>query len=231
MVSAEPSLALNRPASAAVAMSYNGGGYNQYGHGGSNRYGDSSSYRDRSGGFGGSSRYGGGGGGGGRRGDSYRDRDSLDYIKLDKPDFSDLPPFEKRFYHEHPAVTARSEQEIEEYRRMKQIHVTGKGVPRPVSTFEEASFPSESQHTHSPPTHLCRKPVVCLLGVPFLTTNQTTRVCASEHRFNKEAGSVYIPGACDTMLKCVFLPASLSVAFCIGFVLEPAPSGCMCRVI
>lgn len=122
-------------------MSYNGGGYGQYGHGGSNRYGDSSSYRDRSGGFGGSSRYGGGGGGGRR--DAYRDRDSLDYIKLEKPDFSDLPPFEKRFYHEHPAVTARTEQDIEDYRRLKAIHVSGKGVPRPVSTFEEASFPSE----------------------------------------------------------------------------------------
>lgn len=133
-----------QPASAPPcepSMSYNGGGYGQYGHGGSNRYGDSSSYRDRSGGFGGSSRYGGGGGGGRR--DTYRDRDSLDYIKLEKPDFSDLPPFEKRFYHEHPAVTARTEQEIEDYRRLKQIHVSGKGVPRPVSTFEEASFPSE----------------------------------------------------------------------------------------
>lgn len=127
-------------------MSYNGGGYGQYGHGGSNRYGDSTSYRERTGGFGGS-RYGGGAGGvGGGRRDGYRDRDGLDYIKLEKPDFTDLPPFEKRFYHEHPAVTSKTEQEIEEYRRAKQIHVTGKGVPRPVTSFEEASFPSYVLH-------------------------------------------------------------------------------------
>ena len=50
-----------------------------------------------------------------------------------------LPP--QNFYYEHPAVTARSEEETRRYREMRDIHVTGEGVPKPVTTFEEASFP------------------------------------------------------------------------------------------
>lgn len=29
------------------------------------------------------------------------------------------------------------------YREMREIHVTGEGIPKPVSNFEEASFPGE----------------------------------------------------------------------------------------
>eukprot|EP00803_Ostreobium_quekettii_P004023 evm.model.scf_590.3 EVM.evm.TU.scf_590.3 scf_590:19842-25944(-) len=116
-------------------MSYSNTGY------GYSRYSDSSSYRDRTGI--GSRTYGGYGGGsyGGDR-DRYRGRDSLDDIRLEKQDFSNLPPFEKNFYHEHPTVSARTDEEVELYRRMKQIHVTGEGVPKPVQSFAEASFPS-----------------------------------------------------------------------------------------
>ena len=51
------------------------------------------------------------------------------------------PKFEKCFYLEHPAVSGRTPEEVEQYRREKQIHVYGDGVPKPVKTFEEASFP------------------------------------------------------------------------------------------
>ena len=85
------------------------------------------------GGFGGGGR-GHGGGGGGR---------DLDTIQLARQDFSNLPAFEKNFYHEHPAVIARSDEEVVEYRRRREIHVEGPGVPKPVTTFDEASFPGE----------------------------------------------------------------------------------------
>lgn len=54
-----------------------------------------------------------------------------------------LLPVLQNFYYEHPAVTSRSEDEIRRYREQRDIHVTGEGVPKPVSTFEEASFPGE----------------------------------------------------------------------------------------
>lgn len=54
---------------------------------------------------------------------------------------STLPKFEKSFYKEDPAVSARSEREVEAFRKSKEIAVTGNNVPRPVHTFEEAGFP------------------------------------------------------------------------------------------
>jgi hypothetical protein len=44
---------------------------------------------------------------------------------------------------EHPAVRARTDAEIEAYRAQRQIHVYGDGVPKPVTNFEEASFPGD----------------------------------------------------------------------------------------
>lgn len=77
------------------------------------------------------------------------------------------PPLtSQNFYLEHPDVSKRTAEEIEEYRRKKDMwvillsiaiegrwlmrppcrhacsHVYGDGVPKPVATFEEASFPS-----------------------------------------------------------------------------------------
>lgn len=49
--------------------------------------------------------------------------------------------FEKNFYHEHPDVSARTQEEVENFRKKKQIIVEGDGVPRPITVFEEASFP------------------------------------------------------------------------------------------
>ena len=97
------------------------------------------------GGYGGSGGYNGGynsgynGGGGGYGGGQPR-RD-LDSISLQTEDFANLPHFEKNFYHEHPAVTARSPEEVAAYRQKREIHVDGTGVPHPVTTFDEASFP------------------------------------------------------------------------------------------
>ncbi|KAL1672228.1 P-loop containing nucleoside triphosphate hydrolase protein [Schizophyllum commune] len=52
-----------------------------------------------------------------------------------------LEKFEKNFYQEDKRVTARSEREIEEFRRSKDIKVQGRGVPRPVTSFDEVGFP------------------------------------------------------------------------------------------
>ena len=98
--------------------------------------------------FGGGGSYGGGGmgggafGGGGGHFGSSQGRD-LDSIQLRKEDFRGLPPFEKNFYHEHPAVTARPDTEIAAYRDRREIHIEGHDVPKPVTTFEEASFPGK----------------------------------------------------------------------------------------
>ena len=62
---------------------------------------------------------------------------------LNNIDFSktELIPFEKDFYIEHPAVTARPDSEAQAWRASKQIVVVGQGVPKPCLTFEEASMP------------------------------------------------------------------------------------------
>lgn len=56
-------------------------------------------------------------------------------------DISTLPKFEKSFYKEDPAVANRSESEVDRFRKVKEITVQGKNVPRPVETFDEAGFP------------------------------------------------------------------------------------------
>ncbi|OBZ72622.1 ATP-dependent RNA helicase DBP2-A [Grifola frondosa] len=78
------------------------------------------------GGYGGGG-YGGGGGGwggGGGGGGAHK-----------------LTPFEKNFYAEDKRVTARSDREIEEFRKVKEMKVQGRNVPRPVTSFEEVGFP------------------------------------------------------------------------------------------
>ncbi|KAI4154159.1 MAG: hypothetical protein LQ340_001849 [Diploschistes diacapsis] len=130
-------------------MSY-GGGYggghgNGYGGGRDGGYGggrDGGYSGDRNGGhsngYGNSNGYGGGYGGGGG------DRMSGLGANLKTPnwDVSKLPKFEKSFYKEDPRVSSRSERDVLEFRRIKEITVAGKNVPRPVETFDEAGFPS-----------------------------------------------------------------------------------------
>lgn len=102
---------------------YGGGGYG----GGGGGYGG--------GGYGGGGRGGGGGFGGG--GDLGSNLDT--HIQWD---LSKLPVFEKNFYYEHPDVSKRTEEDYEKWKRDNQIIVSGKGVPKCVLSFEEASFPS-----------------------------------------------------------------------------------------
>lgn len=52
-----------------------------------------------------------------------------------------LERFEKNFYVEDKRISALSERDVEEFRRSKDIKVQGRGVPRPVRSFDEASFP------------------------------------------------------------------------------------------
>merc|ERR1719331_144794 len=53
-----------------------------------------------------------------------------------------LIKFEKDFYQEHPAVSGMSEDDADRIRRSKNITIVdGRHVPKPVRTFEEASFP------------------------------------------------------------------------------------------
>ena len=58
--------------------------------------------------------------------------------------------FEKNFYIEHPDVAAMTEQEAEDVRRENGISILRGPAPKPVQTFEEASFPdyilSEVKH-------------------------------------------------------------------------------------
>jgi len=90
-------------------------------------YGRGDSDRDR--GYGGD-RYGGGSGG---LGGKLR---SIDWNR------QTLSRFEKDFYQVHPAVQAMTEEDADYIRKEAGINiVSGKNVPKPVRTFEEASFP------------------------------------------------------------------------------------------
>ncbi|KAJ3062648.1 ATP-dependent RNA helicase dbp2 [Podochytrium sp. JEL0797] len=114
---------------------YGGGG----GGGGGGRYGD-----DRGGygggGGGGGGGYGGGGGGFGGGGGDRMGQLGSSLRKIDW-DLSTLPRFEKNFYIEHADVSARSDQEIADYRRLHQMTLVGPNIPRPVVSFNEIVFP------------------------------------------------------------------------------------------
>ena len=105
--------------------------YPRYGQGG----------RGRGGGGRGGGGFGGGGGGGYGGGRGGRGRDGLDTLALPKPDFRSLIPFEKNFYVESPSVQAMSDAEVAQYRRLRDITVEGREVPKPVRYFQEANFP------------------------------------------------------------------------------------------
>ena len=52
-----------------------------------------------------------------------------------------LPRFEKNFYVESPAVAGMTEDEVEAYRRRREITVEGRDVPKPVRDFRDVGFP------------------------------------------------------------------------------------------
>lgn len=62
-------------------------------------------------------------------------------LKKQTWDLETMPKFEKNFYREAESVMGRSDREVEDFRRKKEIRVNGKHIPRPVETFEEAGFP------------------------------------------------------------------------------------------
>lgn len=63
-------------------------------------------------------------------------------LKTQNFDINSLPKFEKSFYKEDPAVAGRSPAEVESFRREHQVAITGRDVPKPVETFDEAGFPA-----------------------------------------------------------------------------------------
>ncbi|KAL9094697.1 MAG: hypothetical protein Q9165_002967 [Trypethelium subeluteriae] len=107
-----------------------GGGGNSGGY--SNGYGNGNDYSNGT-----SNGYGGGGYGGG--GDRMSNLGSN--LKAQNFDLNSLPKFEKSFYKEDPAVSARSPAQVEAFRREYQITVQGRNVPKPVEGFDEAGFP------------------------------------------------------------------------------------------
>uniref|UniRef100_A0A6Q2XGM1 RNA helicase n=1 Tax=Esox lucius TaxID=8010 RepID=A0A6Q2XGM1_ESOLU len=81
-----------------------------------------------------------GGGGGGRGGGKFGNPGER--LRKKHWNLDELPKFEKNFYQEHPDVTRRSPQEVEQYRRAKAVTVKGRDCPNPMMKFHEASFPT-----------------------------------------------------------------------------------------
>ncbi|KAH9058320.1 RNA helicase, partial [Lactarius vividus] len=105
----------------------------------SQSYGNSNGYSSY-GGYGSGYGSAGGGGGGGWGGDRMNDNLGGSLRTIDWSQQKQIP-FEKNFYVEDKRVSAHSDREIEEFRRIKEIKVQGHNVPRPVSSFDEAGFP------------------------------------------------------------------------------------------
>ncbi|MBN3299086.1 DDX5 helicase, partial [Amia calva] len=89
--------------------------------------------------FGGAPRFGGSRGGAppGKKFGNPGERLRKKHWNLDE-----LPKFEKNFYQEHPDLQRRPAQEVEQYRRTKEVTVKGRECPNPIMKFHEASFPS-----------------------------------------------------------------------------------------
>jgi ATP-dependent RNA helicase DDX5/DBP2 len=68
----------------------------------------------------------------------------LGYIDWSK---ANLVPFQKDFYQEHPDVAKMADDEVLAFRTKHQMLLSGEGViPKPVRSFEEASFPDYLLH-------------------------------------------------------------------------------------
>ena len=89
---------------------------------------------------------GGFGGGGFGGGNGFNDRrggnggGNTQDLSLRDVDFSNLAPFKKDFYKEHPIVANRSPYEVQRYRDEHEITVRG-DAPNPIQDFDEAYFP------------------------------------------------------------------------------------------
>jgi len=135
------------------------------------------SYNGYSNGYGG----GGYGGGYGGYGGGYEDRMSNLGGSLRSVDWSStkLEHFEKNFYVEDKRVSSLSDREIEDFRREKEIKVQGRGVPRPVSAFDEVGFPEylmmtiRAQGFPSPTPIQCQAWPMALSGRDLVAIAQT----------------------------------------------------------
>jgi hypothetical protein len=56
-------------------------------------------------------------------------------------DMSTLPAFEKDFYHEHPEISKRTDEETAKWRAENEIVLTGENLPKPCLCFEHSPFP------------------------------------------------------------------------------------------
>jgi ATP-dependent RNA helicase DDX5/DBP2 len=63
-------------------------------------------------------------------------------LKTQNWDLDTMPKFEKSFYKEDEEVARRSQAEVDAFRKEKEITIQGKNVPKPVTTFDEAGFPT-----------------------------------------------------------------------------------------
>ena len=79
--------------------------------------------------------------------------------------------FERDFYLENPTVAARTEEEVDHFRKQNDIYVDGSGIPRPITSFEETSFPGQSRPVLSilmsdNLSDLARNAIACELSAP-----------------------------------------------------------------
>lgn len=78
----------------------------------------------------------------GQRGSfSREDRELGSSLQKQTWDISQLPKFEKNFYNEDERVSARSEEEIAQFRKENEMTIQGQDIPRPITSFDEAGFP------------------------------------------------------------------------------------------
>lgn len=126
------------------------GGYNAYGNNNNNSYGNKSyqndnrnSYNSGSNNYGGNNNYNSGGNSYGQSGGFGNDKMGGLGKNLQTQNWSQLSlsTFTKDFYVEHPAVAARSPQEVQAFRDENAMSIIGANIPNPVTTFEEATFP------------------------------------------------------------------------------------------
>jgi len=102
---------------------------------------------DSRGGYAGGGYSGGGGGGGGGGGYGGTSSGNMgnnlgSNLKSINWNREKLVKFEKDFYQEHPSVSSMSGDDADRIRYSKHINIiSGQDVPKPVRTFEEASFP------------------------------------------------------------------------------------------
>ncbi|KAL5529529.1 DBP2_1 [Sanghuangporus baumii] len=107
--------------------------------------------------------YGGGYGGGfGGYGGGY-DKQSTLGSHLHSIDWGkqQLTKFEKNFYIEDKRVSARSDKEVQDFRRDKQIIVSGRNVPKPIFSFDETGFPEYLMATISAQGFPSPTPIQC----------------------------------------------------------------------